>query len=101
MNWDPEQIRAGFLKVARTAGIDIQRDDIDIEILERPHRPPRLPVGKVAVFVFSTETSVLKVSKVGPNSNARYQSAHYSKRGHLALWRKRCWQMTTRCDYIA
>ena len=78
MIWNPEQIRDGFLKGARTAGIDIQRDDIDIEILERPHRPPQLPEGKVAVFVFSTETSVLKVSKVGPNSGPRYTSQHYN-----------------------
>ena len=74
MIWNPEQIRADFLRVT---GIDIQPDDIDIETLEMPHRPMPLPAGKVAVFVFSDTEQVLKVSKTGPNSNARYQSQHY------------------------
>ncbi len=81
MNWNPEQIRDDFLRVARVAGIEIQPDDVDIETLEMPHRPTQLPAGKVAVFVFSTETSVLKVSKVGPNSGPRYMSQHYSPQG--------------------
>ena len=74
MNWNPEQIRADFLRIT---GNDIQTDEIDIETLEMPHRPMPLPAGKVAVFVFSDTEQVLKVSKVGPNSNARYQSQHY------------------------
>lgn len=78
MIWYPMEIRDGFIRVARTAGIDIQPDDIDIEVLERPHRPPHLPVGKVAVSVFSTETCVLKVGKFGPLSQARYTSQHYN-----------------------
>ena len=77
MNWNPEQLREGFLRVARVAGTDIRPDDIDIETLEMPHRPTPLPAGKIAVFVFSDSEQVLKVSKVGPNSNARYQSQHY------------------------
>ena len=77
MNWNPDQIRVDFLRVARVAGTDIRPDDIDIETLEMPHRPTPLPVGKIAVFVFSDSDRVLKVSKVGPNSNARYQYQHY------------------------
>ena len=76
MNWDPEQIRADFLRV-RTTGINMRREHIFIEVLEMPHEPTPLPPGKVAVFVFSDTDRVLKVSKVGPNSNARYQSQHY------------------------
>ena len=78
MNWDPEQLKDDFLKVARTAGINLPSDDVDIETLNMTHSPPQLPEGKVAVFVFSTETSVLKVSKVGPNSGPRYTSQHYN-----------------------
>ena len=77
MIWNPDQLREDFLRVARVAGIDMQPEDIDIETLEMPHRPTPLPAGKIAVFVFSDTDRVLKVSKVGPNSNARYQSQHY------------------------
>ena len=76
MNWDPEQIRADFLRV-RTTGINMRREHIFIEVLEMPHEPTPLPPGKVAVFVFSDTDRVLKVSMAGPNSNARYQSQHY------------------------
>ena len=77
MIWNSEKLRDDFLRVARVAGIDMQPEDIDIETLEMPHRPTPLPPGKIAVFVFSDTDRVLKVSKVGPNSNARYQSQHY------------------------
>ena len=76
MNWDPEQIRADFLRV-RTTGINMRREHIFIEVLEMLHEPTPLPPGKVAVFVFSDTDRVLKVSMAGPNSNARYQSQHY------------------------
>ena len=76
MNWDPEQIRADFLRV-RTTGINMRREHIFIEVLEMPHEPTPLPPGKVAVFVFSDTDRVLKVSMAGPKSNARYQSQHY------------------------
>ncbi len=81
MIWNPEQIRVDFLRVARTAGTEIQPDDIDIETLEMPHRPMPLPAGKIAVFVFSDTDRVLTVSMTGPNSNPRYQYQHYSVKG--------------------
>lgn len=54
-----------------------------------PHQPHKLPAGKGAVYVFSLSKAwgeqcgagpgcVLKVGKVGPNSNARFESQHYN-----------------------
>ena len=42
MNWDPEKLRDDFLVVAKLGGIKINPDDIDIEILEMPHKPPAI-----------------------------------------------------------
>jgi hypothetical protein len=59
------------------------------EVLRAPHIPKSLPLGKCAVYVFSLSAAhgltceagggrVLKVGRVGPNSNARFQSQHYN-----------------------
>ena len=79
MKWDPEKILADFLVVARLAAIEMQPDAIHIEPLRMPHRPPSsLPKGKMAVYVFSDKDRVLKVGKIGQNSQARYTSQHYN-----------------------
>ena len=79
MNWNPEQLRDDFLVVAKLGGIEIEPDDIGIETLMMPHKPPNnLPKGKMAVYVFSMGESVLKVGKAGRNSQARYTSQHYN-----------------------
>ena len=79
MNWDPEKLRDDFLVVAKLGGIKINLDDIDIEILEMPHKPPiNLPNGKMAVYIFSSKECVLKVGKAGSRSQARYTSQHYN-----------------------
>ena len=81
MIWNPEQIRLDFLRVARTAGIDMQPDAICVEILQMPHKPPScLPNGKVAVYIFSTNNCVLKVGKADKNTKARYTYQHYNPR---------------------
>ena len=50
-----------------------------MESLPAPHTPPSaLPKGKIAVYVLSWRGQCLKVGKVGPNSQARYTSQHYS-----------------------
>lgn len=68
-----------FIKVASLAGIKLSGDDLSVECLRAPHKPPnRLPVGKAAVYVFCYKDHALKVGKVGPNSAARYTSQHYS-----------------------
>lgn len=62
---------------------------IQLEHLLAPHVPARLPSGKGAVYVFSLSAQfgahslagahrVLKVGKVGPNSNNRFQYQHHS-----------------------
>jgi predicted Zn-dependent protease len=68
-----------FLKAAALAGTNLRESDITVEVTKAPHRPPsRLPPGKMAVYVFSHGTTILKVGKAGPNSAARYTSQHYN-----------------------
>jgi hypothetical protein len=61
------------------------------ELQSAPHRAHKLPEGACAVYVFSLAevygkgtpagpNRVLKVGKVGCNSNARFQSQHYNPR---------------------
>lgn len=77
-----------FLQVAALAGACLRESDIQVEVLWAPHQPPsHLPAGKMAVYVFTYGSSVLKVGKAGPNSGARYTSQHYnpnSARSNLA-----------------
>jgi hypothetical protein len=76
---DVEAGVSAFLKVAELADDPISRADLVTEFLPAPHRaPPRLPTGKMAVYSFWGDGGWLKVGKVGPNSNARYTSQHYS-----------------------
>lgn len=79
MNWDPEQFRDELLLIAKLGGVEMLSDSIDIEILKMPHKPPdNLPKGKMAIYVFSNKEHVLKVGKVGPNTQSRYTSHHYN-----------------------
>lgn len=88
MNIDPNRLLDDFLKIAELA--DVNQNDIkaSVEVLPAPHTPPtRLPIGKMAVYVFIYQGLVLKVGKVGPKSQARYTSQHYnpnSSRSNLA-----------------
>ncbi len=68
-----------FSTVASKARLNIGANDIRIEVLQRPHRPPTsLPRDSMAVYVFLWNERCLKVGKVGPRSNARYTSQHYN-----------------------
>lgn len=70
---------ADFLTVSSFAGAVLQRDQIELEILSRPHKPPpQLPEGKMAVYAFFLDGRSLKVGKAGPNSSARYSYQHYN-----------------------
>ena len=81
MTWAPSQALADFATVARLAGSALPTDDIWVEELPAPHTPPtHLPTGHMAVYVFSLDGVTLKVGKVGPKSQARYTSQHYSPR---------------------
>jgi hypothetical protein len=77
--WHPEEAIDDFKTVARLAGVELSNGAINTENLPAPHVPPsRLPFGKIAVYVFSRGTDVLKVGKVGTKSQARYTSQHYN-----------------------
>lgn len=61
--------------------------DLASEYLPAPHRPTalRTDCGAVYIFALAAHTKgaagagrVLKVGRVGPNSNARFQSQHYA-----------------------
>lgn len=79
MKWNPKQCLTDFLVVAELVEFELETDDIHVEILNMPHRPPRnLPKGKMAVYVFSDTEGVLKVGKAGPRSQSRYTSQHYN-----------------------
>ena len=68
-----------FLTVASLAHASVYREDIEIEYLEAPHKPPpSLPPGKMAVYGFWHAGDWLKIGLAGPNSNARYTSQHYN-----------------------
>jgi hypothetical protein len=68
-----------FLLVTEIACDPISRNEIEVEYLVAPHRPPiRLPINKMAAFGFWGAGMWLKIGKAGPNSNARYTSQHYN-----------------------
>ncbi len=75
MQSDPNSIASDFRKVARLAGAELEKTDLQIEVLSAPHRPTGLPPGTMAV---SHRGKALKVGKAGPNSDARYRSQHYN-----------------------
>jgi hypothetical protein len=79
MTWRPEAAIEDFGTVARLAGVALPDGAITIEALSAPHVPPtKLPIGKMAVYVFSKGPQILKVGKVGAKSQARYTSQHYN-----------------------
>ena len=79
MKWRPESLIDDFRTVATLAGVELHMEAIRIESLSAPHVPPtKLPVGKMAVYVFFKGSDVLKVGKVGAKSQARYTSQHYN-----------------------
>ena len=81
MNWEPEELLDDFLIAAKSGKIEIPPNVICIEKLPMPHERPNLPQGKMAVYVFSTKTCVLKVGKVNPGSEDRYKNQHYRPKG--------------------
>lgn len=58
----------------------IQRDDYQVVVqLEAATKSPKLPNGKMAIYMFyrESENVFYKIGKAGPNSKARYDSQHY------------------------
>ena len=74
-----EEALNDFIQVAKLARAPLRPDDLQVEFLEAPHKPPsRLPPGKMAVYGFEFEERWLKIGRAGPNSQARYVSQHYN-----------------------
>lgn len=80
-------ILSDFAIVAERLGLPGWPAPLDSEYLPAPHTPKSLRPGHGAVYVFALTAThlaeagpgcVLKVGRVGPNSNARFQSQHYS-----------------------
>lgn len=96
----PDDLLNGFAVAAHKCGLLSNGASTGIwhQALGAPHKPPSLPPGFCAVYVFSLAARygagcpaagnrVLKVGKVGANSNARFSSQHYlprSSRSNLA-----------------
>jgi hypothetical protein len=78
---NPRPMLEDFAHVATLSGFLVRDIEIRHEVLRAPHQPPALPSASQAVYVFSLAREpgiVLKVGKVGANSNARFQSQHYN-----------------------
>lgn len=75
----PTALVEDFHHVASIARVALPEGSLLVEPQLAPHRPPAaLPKGKSAVYVFFWGDQCLKVGKVGPKSQARYTSQHYS-----------------------
>jgi hypothetical protein len=87
MLFDPKGLMTDFARVASIGGLSVSETDIAHETLLAPHKSPKLPQGKCAVYVFSlsrrasaeagSQVVVLKVGKAGPNTKARFEHQHY------------------------
>lgn len=76
---DVEDALKDFITVASLARTALQPEELLVEYLEAPHRPPRrLPSGKMAVYGFWHDGEWLKIGLAGPKSNARYKSQDYN-----------------------
>jgi len=72
-----EELRLLVLTLAGSADHEMSAGDVEVNYQLAPHRPPRLPPLKQAIYIFFYEQACLKVGKAGPNSNARFTSQHY------------------------
>jgi len=106
MSIELDRIVSDFAEVAGRLGLSGWPAELDVECLAAPHSPRALRPDNGAVYVFALADGaegeagpgrVLKVGRVGPNSDARFQSQHYSPAssrsnlansilGYPALW---------------
>lgn len=85
---EPEALIEGFVKaLGEYYDYIIDENEIIHEHVPAPHDPPNLKPGKGAIYVFSLtknntspagQNRVLKVGKVGPNSEPRFKYQHYN-----------------------
>lgn len=64
--------------VTKAAGKEIPESLYIVNDLGVPHVPEPLKPGYYGVYIFIYQDKFLKIGKVGPNSNARFISQHYS-----------------------
>jgi hypothetical protein len=77
--WDPDALINDFRIAAHLAGVELGEDAITVESLPASRAPPTgLPVGKMAVYVFSRGSKILKVGRFGAKSHARHPSQRYN-----------------------
>lgn len=75
---DIDLVVAQFLEWGQKRSPQLSATDIEVALLGVPHTPVPLRKGWQGVYAFVLGTVWLKVGKVGPNSNARWVSQHYS-----------------------
>jgi len=76
-----QQSLEDLCNAALLAGFNVNPNDLALlqwDAGNQTHIPCALPVNTAAVYIFKWNNIYLKVGKAGPNSNARYQSQHYS-----------------------
>lgn len=84
---NPQELIKDFVLAAKHGlEIDVAEHSIGHDLWRAPHRAKDLPAGHGAVYIFSLSSRqttpaasnrVLKVGKVGPNSNPRFRYQHY------------------------
>lgn len=68
-----------FVTVAELAGDPIGLDELQVEYLPAPHKPPSsLLHGKMAIYAFWWNDAWLKIGKAGSKSKQRYTYQHYN-----------------------
>ncbi len=78
---------SNFIEALALSGKQIDINKIKINNLGCPHDPTPLPSGNMAIYIFIHGDIVYKIGKVGPKSNARFQTQHYfpeSSKSNLA-----------------
>jgi hypothetical protein len=74
-----ENALVDFTRASELAGHPVFREDLQVELLTAPHRPPSaLPAGKIAVFCFWANGSWLKIGAVKAGSAASYTFREYN-----------------------
>ena len=73
-----KELRSIIQTVSKELGTIIPSESYEVILREKPHNPCSLPSGKMAVYMFRYNDQFLKIGKVGPKNNARFQNQHYN-----------------------
>jgi len=79
---DFDKIIDDFISICKIAGLKLSKKEIEKTEWHagEGHKPEKLKKGYMAVYIFTNplNTECYKVGKVFKNSNARFQTQHYS-----------------------